>query len=176
MSAEGLGLKGLMNYKTLMILFFAVIINLVVCILVWRLDFFVHGDLYQYGLNYSVGWGDPYWNLTAMLWIILLGATLFPAASIVPHYWHSKKVTRFTIWAGFILPILGIILEGVSISYLYQKNAMVWNTLSDYGLGYDANWANAYNLMSVPAIVLMVVALVALFIPAARAVEHEIKM
>jgi hypothetical protein len=77
MSAEGSGSKGLMNYKTLMILFFAVIINLVVCILVWRLDFFVHGDLYQYGLNYSVGWGDPYWNLTAMLWIFLLGATLF---------------------------------------------------------------------------------------------------
>jgi hypothetical protein len=75
-----------------------------------------------------------------------------------------------------VLPILAIVFEGVSIFYLYQKNSMVWNTLSDYGLQYDANWANAYNLMSVPALVLMVVALVALFISAARAVEHEIKM
>jgi tellurite resistance protein TehA-like permease len=176
MSVEGSGSKGLLNYKTVIVLFLAVIVNLVVCVLVWRLDFFVHGDLYQYGLNYSHAWGDRYWNLTYMLWIFLFGATVLAASSIVPHYMHSKKVSRFATWAGFVLPILGIIFEGVSISYLYQKNSMVWNTLSDYGLRYDANWANAYNLMSVPALVLMVVALVALFISAARAVEHEIKM
>jgi hypothetical protein len=176
MSTESAGSKGSWSYKTVIVLFVAFIVNLVVCVLVWRLDFFVHGDLYHYGLNYSHAWGDPYWNLTYMLWIFLFGATFLAAASIVPHYRHSKKVSRFTTWVGFVLPILAIVFEGASIFYLYQKNSMVWNTLSDYGLQYDANWANAYNLMSVPALVLMVVALVALFISAARAVEHEIKM
>jgi hypothetical protein len=176
MSAEGSGPKVLLNYKTVIVLFLAVILNLIVCALIWRLDFFVHGDLYHYGLNYSHAWGDTYWNLTAMLWIFLFVATSLVAVSVVPHYMHSRKATRFTTWTGFVLPILALIFEGVSIFYLYQKNSMVWNTLSDYGLLYDANWANAYNLMSIPALVLMVITLVALFIPAARAVEHEIKM
>jgi len=38
------------------------------------------------------------------------------------------------------------------------------------------NGASAYNLMSIPTLMLMVVTLAALSIPAARAEEHEMKM
>ncbi len=175
MSTPKSGQKVLSSYKTVIILFFAVIINLVVSVLVWKLDFFVHGDLYRYGLNYSIEWGDPYWNLTALLWIFLLGATFFAAASIVPHYWHSKKISRFTTWAGFVLPIFAIIYETVSIYYLYQKNMMVWNTLGNYGLRNEAIWMNAYNLMSVSAMGFMIAVVSLLFVSAARAIEHEIR-
>ncbi len=176
MSIQKSGSRFFSSFKTVIILFFAVLINLVVSVLVWKLDFFVHGDLYQYGLNYSIEWGDPYWNLTAMLWIFLIGATFFAAASIVPHYWHSKKISRFTTWAGFVLPIFAIVYEAVSIYFVYQKNITVWNTLGNYGLKYEANWMNAYNLMSVPALGLMIVVVSLLFISAARAIEHEIKV
>jgi hypothetical protein len=50
---------------------------------------------------------------------------------------------------------------------------MVWNELSDYGLRYDFEWVTTYDLISLSALALMVTALVALIIPAARAVRHE---
>jgi hypothetical protein len=42
-----------------LVLLFGVVVNLVVFVLVWRLDFFVHGDLYSYGLIYSRAWAVP---------------------------------------------------------------------------------------------------------------------
>ena len=112
-----------------------------------------------------------------MLWIFLFGATSLAAVSVIPQKMHSKKVSRLTTLAGFLLPISGLIFEGVGIFYLHKKNSIVWATLSNYGLLYDAMWASAYNLMSMPTVMLMVaVTLVALSVPAAKAAEHEIKM
>ena len=74
---------------------------------------------------------------------------------------------------GFILPVLAIIYQGISVFFLSQKNAMVCNALSDYGLRYDVKWVTTYDLISLSALALMITALVALIIPTARAVRHE---
>jgi hypothetical protein len=170
-----LGFKGLLNHKTVLVLLFVVVVNLVAAVLVWRLDLFVHSDLYEYGLVYSLGWADPYWYCTAMLWAFLGGATALAVAAIVPHHLHSQKISGFSALTGFFLPFLAIIYQGISVFFLSQKNSMVWNALYDYGLRYDVEWATTYNLISLPTLALMVIALVTLIIPFVRAVRHEPK-
>ena len=168
--------KGLLNHKTVLLLLFVVIVNLVVGFLVLRLDLFVHGDLYAYGLVFSLGWATPYWHSTTILWTFLGVATALAAAAIVPHYQHSRKISRFSTWTGFFLPILALASQAMSIFYLNQKNSIVWSTLRDYGAKYESDWATAYNLFSVSALVLMAVALLPLIIPAIRAVGYEIQI
>lgn len=168
----GLSFKRVLDYKTVLVLLLVVLVNLVAAVLVWRLDLFVHSDLYEYGLVYSLGWADSYWYYTAMLWALLGGATALAVATIIPHYLHTQKISGFSVWMGFILPVLAIIYQGISVFFLSQKNSMVWNALSDYGLRYDVEWVTTYDLISLSALALMITALVALIIPAARAVRH----
>jgi hypothetical protein len=165
-----------MNYKTVLVLLFVVIVNLVVGVLVWQLDFFVHGDLYSYGLVYSHDWANPYWYYTAMFWVFLGGATTIAATAIVPHYLHSRKISPFSTWTGFFLPILALVYHGLGIFYLDQKNSIVWNTLNDYGVQFDIEWATTYSLISLTALALMIATLVTLIIPAIRAVAYELKI
>jgi hypothetical protein len=171
-----LDLKGLLNYKTVLVLLFVVVVNLIVDFLVWRLDFFVHGDLYSYGLIYSLDWANPYWHYTSGLWAFLGGATAFATTAIAPHYLHSRKTSLFSTWTGFFLPLLAIVYEGLGIFYLGQKNYLVWNRLNDYGLLYDIEWAATHSLISLAALALMITAIVALIIPTVRAVAYELKI
>jgi hypothetical protein len=60
--------------------------------------------------------------------------------------------------------------EGLALFFFNAKNSIVWNTLSDYGLRFDLKWAATYNAFSVPVFVLMLAGLVAMLIPAVRAV------
>jgi hypothetical protein len=155
-----------MNYKAVLVLLFALAVNLVVAFLVWRLDFFVHGDLYAYGLFYSRGWADPYWTCVETLWALLGGATIFAFVSAILQYLHKKLPRGLSRWAGVFLPLFALVYEGVSIFFLDQKNLVVWNTLKDYGLKYSGDWATTYNRVSQSAVALMAVTLFALIISA----------
>lgn len=162
----------------MLVLLFVVAVNLVVFVFVWRLDGFVHGDLYAYGLVFSRDWADEYWNCSWMLWIFLGGATVLAAISIIPHFLHSKEPSRFSKWTGFLLSIVALVYQGIGIMYLNQINGIVWNKLYDYGVRYDIAWSATYNPISMPALALMVIALLALIIPAVRAfgiIEIEIE-
>ena len=181
--------KSLSNYKMVLILLLVVAINLIVSVLVWYSDFFVHGELYKHGLVYSLDWAGPYWVSTAMLWAVLGGATIFAAMASFVHYLPCREIDRFSKWSRegepavmryvnskysgrlltwimFLLPLLALVLEGISIFYFDQKSSIVWNTLKDYGLINEAEWATTYNLISVSVVMLMAVALFILVIPA----------
>ena len=181
--------KSLSNYKIVLVLLLVVAINLIVSALVWYSDFFVHGELYKYGLVYSLDWADPYWVSTAMLWAVLGGATIFTAMASFIHYLPCREVNRFSErsrtgepavmhyvdskysgrllkWTMVLLPLLALVFEGISIFYFDQKSSIVWNTLKDYGLRNEAEWVTTYNLISVPAVMLMAVALFVLVVPA----------
>ena len=181
--------KSLSNYKVVLVLLLVVAINLIVSALVWYSDFFVHGELYKYGLVYSLDWADPYWVSTAMLWAVLGGATIFAAMASFVHYLPCREVNRFSEWSRVgepavmhyvdskysgrllrwtmvLLPLLALVFEGIGVFYFDQKSSIVWNTLKDYGLRNEAEWVTTYNLISVPAVMLMAVALFVLVIPA----------
>ena len=150
---------------------FVVIANLGVFVLLGRLDGFLHIELYSYGLIFNSDWANEYWRLNGMLWTFLAGATVFTAVSMVLHYFHSKNPSRLSKWAGFFVPIIAIIYQAISIMYLNQINDVVWNKLYDYGVRYDIDWSATYNPISMPALTLMVVALLALIIPAIRTLD-----
>lgn len=162
----------------MLVLLSVVVVNLVVSVLLWRLDGFVNGDLYGHGLVFSRVWADEYWNCSWMLWTFLAGATVIATISIIPHYLHSKEPSRFSKWTGFLLPAVALVYQALGIMYLNQINGIVWNKLYDYGVQYDIDWSATYNPVSMPALALMVVALLALIIPAVRAwgiIEIEIE-
>jgi hypothetical protein len=160
-----------MNYKAVFVLLFVLVMSLVVAFLVWRLDFFVHGDLYAYGLFYSRDWADPYWYFVETLWAFLGGATIFASVSAILQYLHNKHPRDLLKWAGVFLPMFALVYEGISIYFLDQKNLIVWNTLKDYGLRYSGDWATIYNLISQFAVALMAVTLFALIISAVIALS-----
>ena len=169
-------LKGLLSYKMVLALLFVVVVNLIVAFFVWQLDFFVHGDLYWYGLIYSHDWANPYWHYTMSLWAFLGGTTAFAAAAIAPHYLHNRKTSLFSTWTGFFLPLLALVYEGLGIVYLAQRNYIVWHSLNNYGLLYDIEWMATYSLISLPALALMVAAIVALIIPTVKALAYALKI
>jgi len=166
-----LDLKSLLNYKTVLFLLFVVAANFVVFVLLWRLDGFIHVDLYSYGLIFNGDWANEYWQLNGMLWTFLAGTTVFAAVSMVMHYFHSKKPSNMSKWAGFFVPVIAMVFQAISIMYLNQINGLVWNNLYEYGVRYDIDWSTTYNPISMPALTLMAVALLALIIPAIRTLD-----
>ena len=98
--------KGLLKDKFVLVLLFVIALNVACFGLVWRLDVFVNGDLYDFGLIMSSEWANDYWYSANMLWTFLAGATALAALSIIPHYMHSKEPSKFSKRLGFLLPPL----------------------------------------------------------------------
>jgi hypothetical protein len=167
-SGEGVRLDfgKLLKYKMVLVLVCISYLNMVGMCFLWGLDRFVHVGLYNYGLVFSYDWANPYWHNNLILWTCMLGATALAAVSIVPHYMYSKEPSRFSKWTGFLLPCIAFVLQGVGIFFLDQINSLVWSGLYDYGVEYHIDWSTTYNLLSMPALVLMVVVFVGLTIPA----------
>ena len=128
----------------------------------------MNGNLYDYGLVFSYGWAADYWYYSGMLWAFQAGAAALVVMSIWPHYQHSKKPSRFSKWVGVLLPSLSIVYQALSILFLTQINNIIYNCLYDFGLYPNYDWAIAYNPLSTSAQALMVVAMIALIIPAIR--------
>ena len=178
-SSEGerLGFEKLLDYKTVLVLLCILILNVIVMFLLRGLDSFVNGALYGYGLVFSYDWANPYWYSNMMLWTCVGGATVLTAASIIPHYLHSRQPSPFSKLTGVLLPVLALTFQGLGIFFLSQINSIVWSSLYDYGVQYDIDWATTYNPISMPALTLMTIAFLGLIIPAVRAlgvIEIEI--
>ena len=163
--------KSLLKNKFVLVLLFVIVLNVVVFGLVWRLDVFVNGDLYDFGLIMNSDWANDYWYNAKMLWTFLAGATALVALSIIPHYLHSKEPSGFSKWFGFLLPSVGFVYQRLCIVFLTQIDYLVRNRLYDYGLPVNFDWATTYVPMNTAAFALMVVALLTLIIPAMRTLE-----
>jgi hypothetical protein len=171
----GSDFKSYLKNKAVLVLLFVVAIDLVVSAFVWRLDFFVHGDLYRYGLVFSFEWADPYWNAGTMLWFFLFGTIALVTVAIIVQYLYIRRVNSMSPLAGVALPVCTLVWQGISLFLFDEKNSMIWNTLGYYGLQFDAGWVATYNSMSTILYVLMGIALVALIIPAAISAHAKSK-
>jgi hypothetical protein len=83
-------------------------------------------------LVFSYDWANLYWYSNIMLWTCLTGATALAAASIIPHYLHSRQPSPFSKLTGFLLPTLALAFQGRAIFFLSQINSIVWSGLYDY--------------------------------------------
>jgi hypothetical protein len=70
-----------------------------------------------------------------------------------------------------VLPALAIAYLATSIWSLRQIDTLLQNRLIEHGLPTNFNWANSYNPISASTLTLMVVAILALIIPAIRTLE-----
>ena len=61
--------------------------------------------------------------------------------------------------------------QALCIAYLSSIDTIVYGRLYDYGLNPNYNWATTYNPVSTSSLALMIVALVALVIPAIRTLD-----
>jgi hypothetical protein len=163
----------LLKNKTLLILFFVVVLNLAVFVLIGQLNNFIHGDMYDYGLIFSLEWAEEVWHYNLSCWTFFLGATAFAAFAIVPHYLISREVlpSYFLLIIGFLLPALACVYEGLSIFYLSQIDYVVRGSFFDFGISSSFDWSVTYDPIIWAIYALMAVSLVMLIIPAARAVR-----
>ncbi len=163
--------KGLLKDRIVQVLLLVIILNVACFFLIWQLNIFVHGDLYDYGLIFSHDWAQDIWYYNILLWVFLEGATVLAALSIIPHYQHSQKPSKTTKILGFLLPTIAIIYQALSIWSLTQINSIVQNRLYDFGIPNNIYWSSTYNPLSSTALALMAVALIVLIIPAIRTLE-----
>ena len=161
----------LLKDRFVLVLLFVMVLNIVAFGLVWRLDVFVNGDLYDFGLIMNSEWANDYWYNAKMLWTFLAGTTALVALSIIPHYMHSKEPSSVSKWLGFLLPSVAFVYQGLCIVFLTQIDSIVQNRLTDYGIPVNFNWATKYAPINTAAFALMVVALLTLILPAMRTLE-----
>ena len=160
----------LLKYKTILVLLLVVVLNLAVFILLWQLNKFIHGDLYNYGLISSSEWINVVWHNNLSCWAFIIGATAFTALAIIPHYLIGKELEpgRFSVLTGFLLPTLALAYEGLGIFFLNQIDSIVRNSLYDFGIPLSFNWGIAYEPIVWTAYGLMIISLVALIMPIIR--------
>lgn len=160
----------LLKYKIVLVLLLVVVLNLAVFVLLWQLNKFIHGDLYNYGLISSYEWIDVVWHNNLSCWAFIIGATAFSSFAMVPHYLIGKEIepSRFSVLTGFLLPTLALVYEGLSIFFLNQIDAIVRNSLYDFGIPLSFNWGLTYEPIIWTAYVLMIISFVALIIPIIR--------
>ena len=166
-----MGFKNLTNYKTVLVLLFVVVINIAVSVLLGRLNGFVHGDLYNYGLVFSYSWADEVWHYNLLVWAFLIGATVLAVCAIIPHYLHSKGVSGFSKLFGFLMPTLALVYQGLSIFYFSRMDSAVRTLLYNYGIPSSFDWSVTYDPLVTATYALMVISMTALILPAVRSLE-----
>lgn len=172
-------LLGLLNYKTLLVLLLAVVLNIGVFVLLWQLDVFVHVELYTYGLIFSYEWAEIIWHNNLVCWTFIIGATALAVAAAAPHYMLSKEAEpkRSSKLASFILSVAALVFEGTSIYYLNQIDFTVRNSLHNFGIPHGFDWTITLEPLMSAAYALTVISFLALMISAIRSlgiIEIEI--
>jgi len=164
---------GLLNHKAVLVLLFVVVMNVIVFVLLEQLNFFIHGDLYNYGLIFSYEWATGIWQNSLSCWAFIIGATAFAAFAMVPHYIFGKELepSPFSVMTSFILPVLALIYEGLSIFFLSQIDSIVRNSLYDFGITSVFDWSVTYEPVILTAYALMTISLLTLIVPALRALK-----
>lgn len=72
-----------------------------VLLLLSRIDSIVHGDLYNFGLQFSVAWADPYWTALHLIYVSLAVPAVFSVVVlIVGLKGTGEGATRATTQAG----------------------------------------------------------------------------
>ena len=62
-----------------------------VAFLVNKLNGVVHGDLYNYGLQFSFGWALPYWSFERFIYICLAVPAALSGVALVLDFWRRGK-------------------------------------------------------------------------------------
>lgn len=63
-------------------------------LLLGRIDSIVHGDLYNFGLQFSVAWADPYWTALHLIYVLLVVPAVFSAVVLIAGFGKTGDGTN----------------------------------------------------------------------------------
>jgi hypothetical protein len=168
---DWLDLKEWLKNKTILVLLLVILLSFVAFVLVVRIDSVVNVDLYGFGLQFSLDWANDYWYFARFLGVFQGWWCVLAVLSLLPHSLQVKKTDSFPIWAGVLLPSLAFVYQTLSIVFLVGLDNIVYNRLYSFGLDSSYDWGLVYNPIRTPTLALMVIALIALIIPAIRILQ-----
>jgi hypothetical protein len=118
-------------------------LSVVIYTLLNQLDILVNSTLYRYGLQFSLEWITPYWTFLRVALAFLAGIValkLFSTAYIV----FSRKVENYKVNIPLVTNGIVVGMAVAAIFFLYQLDTLVNNTLYDYGLLFNTDWATPF--------------------------------
>jgi len=144
-TANPRGTKRLLSQKTVLAVLFLVVGLEVAALLVYlRLDNIVNGDLYGYGLKFSLAWATDYWMSNVVVIGTLIGSVILTVANLVPFYIYSKDCSASSRWASILSPTIAACFAAVSLYFVFRIDSLVHGTLYQYGLQFSLEWAVGY--------------------------------
>jgi len=108
------------------------------------IDHIVHSDLYQYGLEFDYSWANLYWNNSHLLLASLAVAASLIAIStisIIIHVKTNKKSFKIATY------VFSLVTSGLTLfsAYIFTRiDYIIHNTLYNYGLKFNLDWATPY--------------------------------
>ena len=154
--------------RVVQVLIFVIIFNIIAFVLLWRLDLFVHTDLYDFGLEFSFEWASNYWYNNGMGWALLGGSTILALMSFIPHYIYNNEHSKFSRYVGLLLSALALVYQGLSIIFLWQVSNIVQSNLYDFGLLPHYSWISTVKDLNSAILITMFAGFGALILPSIR--------
>jgi uncharacterized Zn-finger protein len=76
-------------YQVVLVLWF--ISAVVMIFLLDNIDSIIHGDLYNYGLQMSTEWANPYWTYLRLIYVMLGVPMVVSLLAIVAGFWMTRE-------------------------------------------------------------------------------------
>jgi len=136
-----------------------IVINLFsIFVLFPRIENMVHGELYEYGLQFSEEWASPIWsnshlfsNCLAIAMVLMVLSAISMAVYAQRHDPFSKAFSALLLTAGAGANIF-------SLYPLYSLDQIVNNELYFFGLRFSEEWHSGYMLYLFQSVFLVLLA------------------
>jgi len=76
-----------------------------VLFLLGRIDSFVHGELYDFGLQFSYVWATPYWALLRLVYVCLAVPSVLSVAALGLDVWRKIKSKKPVSRRSMVRPV-----------------------------------------------------------------------
>jgi uncharacterized Zn-finger protein len=73
------------------VLVFWLVSGVFVLFLLGRIDHIIHGDLYDFGLQFSPVWATPYWAFLRLTYVCLAGPSVLSAIALGLDFWKKFR-------------------------------------------------------------------------------------
>jgi hypothetical protein len=133
--------------KTLLALIvIAAVFNVISVYLLFSLDHIIHGDLYAYGLQFSLDWAETYYvHFWLAMGSVIAALTLLGLSILLLGVYVAKR-SQSALSAIPILQLISIIMGVLSIYAAFRIDNLVNTDLYRFGLQFNYSWAWSYWL------------------------------
>jgi hypothetical protein len=144
---------------TLALLLSVIVVNLFsLFVLFPRIVNLVHGELYEYGLQFSLEWANPIWNNSSLFSNCLGIVMVLMVLSAVSVAVYARRHDPFSKAFSALLLTAGAAANIFSLYPLYRLNQIVNNELYFFGLRFSEEWHSSYMLYLFQSVFLVLLA------------------